>query len=113
MCHKLLMHFFASDRKVTYQIFVLKKKHEKTFSCFEISHTKEAEVLDTFQWGWVSDTILNFFKVEVLLPIDQNQNNTQTSQILLKWCQNCFEGIKVLDDNFDDDVCKTADKNRS
>ena len=52
------------------------KKHEKTFNCFEISHTKEAEVRDTFQWGRESDTILHFLKVEVLLPIYQNQNNT-------------------------------------
>ena len=26
-----------------------KEKHEKTISCFEISHIKEAEVRDTFQ----------------------------------------------------------------
>ena len=69
------MHFFPSDRKVTNQILV-RKKHEKTFNCFEISHIKEAEVRDTFQWRWEIDTILHFLKVEVLLPIYQNQNNT-------------------------------------
>ena len=41
------------------------------------------------------DIILNFLKVEVLLPIYQNQNNTLTSQISSKWFQNDFEGIKV------------------
>ena len=50
------------------------KKHEKTVNCFEISHTIEAEVQDTFQWGWASDTILYFLKVDG--PIYQNQNNT-------------------------------------
>ena len=39
------MLFFPSDRKVTNQIL---EKHEKTSNCFEISHTKEAEVCDTF-----------------------------------------------------------------
>ena len=43
-------------------------------------------------------------KVEVLLPIDQNQNNTYTSQILIKRNQKGVEGIKVLDNN----SCRTA-----
>ena len=68
------MIFFPSDRKVTIQI--LEGKHVKTFNCFEISHAKEAEVRDTFQWGWERDKILHFLKVEVLLPIYQNQKNT-------------------------------------
>ena len=49
------------------------KKHEKTFNCFETSHTKEAEVRDTFQRVRKSDTILHFLNVEMLLPIHQNQ----------------------------------------
>ena len=69
------MLFFPSDRKVTNQILV-GKKHEKTFNCSEISHTKEAEVRDTFQWGWERDIILHFLKVEMLLPTYQNENNT-------------------------------------
>ena len=54
------MLFFPSDRKVTNQNFVGK-------NCFGISHTKEAEVQDTFQYGWEKDIILHFLKVEVLL----------------------------------------------
>ena len=69
------MYFFLSDRKVTNQILV-RKKHEKNFNCFEISHTKEAEVRDTFQWGWESGQILHFLKVEALLAKDKNKNNT-------------------------------------
>ena len=49
---------------------------KKNFKCFEISHTKEAEVRDTFQCGWERDIILHFLKVEVLLTFHQNQNNT-------------------------------------
>ena len=60
------MLFFPSDRKETNQNLVA-EKHEKAFDCFEISHTKEAEVRDTFQWGWDRDIILYFLKVEVLL----------------------------------------------
>ena len=71
------MLFFPSDRKVTNQILV--GKHEKTFNCFEISHTKEAEVRDTFQWGWERDIILYFLKVEVLLQSYKNQVHTYTS----------------------------------
>ena len=44
-----------------------------------MSHTKEAEVRDTFQWGWERDIILHFLKVEVLMPIYQNQ-------MVPKWC---------------------------
>ena len=62
-------------RKVTNQILV-RKKHEKTFKCFDISHTKAAEVRDTFPWALESHIIRHFLKAEVLLPIDQNQNNT-------------------------------------
>ena len=69
------MHFFLSDRKLKRQILVW-KKHENTFNGFEISHTKEAEVRDTFKWGWYSYTILHCLKDEVLLSIYQNQNNT-------------------------------------
>ena len=69
------MLFFQSDRKVTNQILV-GKKQEKTFNCFEISRTKESEVRDTFQLGWERDIILHFLKVEVLLPIYQNQSNS-------------------------------------
>ena len=57
---------------------------KKTLNCQEISHTREAEVRDICQWGWESDTIFHFLKVEVLLVIYQNQNNTYTSQILSK-----------------------------
>ena len=39
-------------------------------------------------------------KVKVLLPINQIQNNTQTSNIMSKWYQNGVDGIQVLDDNF-------------
>ena len=60
------MHFFPSDGKARNQIFV-RKKHEKTFNCFEISHTKEAEVRDTFKRGCESDTIFHSLKVEVLI----------------------------------------------
>ena len=74
--YKLLMLFFPADRKITNQILVGKKKHEKTFTCFKIYRTKEAEVRDTFQWGWERDIILHFLKVEVLLQIDKNQTNT-------------------------------------
>ena len=55
------MLFFPSDRKVTNQILV-GKKHEKTFNCFEISRTKEAEVRDTFQRGWERDIIFLFLE---------------------------------------------------
>ena len=50
--------------------------------------------------------IIYFLKVKVYLPINQNQNNTLTSQILSKWHQNGVEGKKVLDGN----SCKTAYK---
>ena len=60
------MLFFPLDRKITNQIFG-REKQEKTFNCFEIHHTKEAEVRDTFQWGWERDMILYFLKVKVLL----------------------------------------------
>ena len=60
------MLFFPSDRKSNKSNFG-REKHEKTFNCFEIYHTKEAEVRDTFQWGWERDIILYFLKVEVLL----------------------------------------------
>ena len=93
-----MMYFPQSHRKVTNQILVW-EKHGKTFNCFVISHTKEAEVGDTFLWGLESDTILYVLKVEVLLPIYQNQNNTETSKILSKLYHNVVEGIKVLDDN--------------
>ena len=72
----------------------MKKNIKRPSNCFEISFTKEAEVRDTFHWWCESDTILHFLKVEVSLPINQNQNNTQTSQIFLKWYQNDVEGIK-------------------
>ena len=62
--------------------------HEKTFNCFEIALTKEAEARNIFQWGWESDTILHFLKVDMLLPIYLNHINTWTSQILSKWYQN-------------------------
>ena len=52
------------------------EKHEKSFNCCKISHTKEAEVRDTLQWRLESETILHFLEVEVLLPVYQNQNNT-------------------------------------
>ena len=52
------------------------EKHEKTFNCYAISYTKEGEVRDIVQLGWGSDIILHFLKVEVLLSINQNQNNT-------------------------------------
>ena len=48
MLYALLMHYFPSDRKVTNQMLV-RKKHEKTFNGFEIFHTKEAKVRNTFQ----------------------------------------------------------------
>ena len=61
------MHFFPAERKATNGMENM--KHEKTFNCFEISHTREAEIRDTFQWGLESDTIPHFLKVEVILPI--------------------------------------------
>ena len=70
-CYNFLTHFFQLERKVTPQI-VWYGKHEKIF----ISHTEEAEARDVFRRGWESDTILHFLKVEVLLPIYQNQSNT-------------------------------------
>ena len=60
------MLFFPSDRKVTKSKFG-REKREKTSNYFEISHTKEAEVRDTFQRGWERDIIIYFLKVQVLL----------------------------------------------
>ena len=70
------MPFFRSDRKETNQILV-GKNMKISSTALRISLPKEAELRDTFQWGWDRDTILHFLKVEVLLlPIYQNQNNT-------------------------------------
>ena len=42
------MHFFqlASKEKLNFDM----EKHEKTFNCYDISHTKEAAVRDFFPW---------------------------------------------------------------
>ena len=56
---------------------------------FEISHTKEAEVRDTFQRGLERDIILHFLKVEVLLTIYQIKITLK----LRKYCQN---GTKMV-----------------
>ena len=87
-------------RKKSNKSNVCTVKHKKTFNCFEISHINEVKIRHTCHWGWKSDTFFRFVKVDVLLPIDQIQNNTSTSQILSKLYQNGVEGIKVLDANF-------------
>ena len=50
-----------------------REKQENSFNCFDIFHTKEVEVRDTFQWWWERDIIPHFLKVKVLLPIYQNE----------------------------------------
>ena len=51
-----------------------------------------------FQWRREVETILHLLKVEMLLAIYQNPNNTYTSQILSKWYKDGVKSMKFLDD---------------
>ena len=69
------MLFFQLERKETNQTLA-GKIMKLPSTALRFLTAKKAEVRDTFQWGFERDVILHFLKVEVLLPIYQNQNNT-------------------------------------
>ena len=69
------MIFFPSNGKETNQILVGKNMKIPS-TALRFLTQKIDEVRDTIQWWWERDKILHFLKVEVQLPIYQNQNNT-------------------------------------
>ena len=69
------MHFFQSDKKVTNQILV-GKSMKRPSTALRFITAKKLKYAIFLNEIWERDIILHFFKVEVLLPIYQNQNNT-------------------------------------
>ena len=71
-------------------VWISLRKHEKTFNCFEISHTKEAEVRSSFQCGlrsckqffisWRLKCYCRFINIKIILR-------------LRKYCQNGIEMV--------------------